>query len=521
MPKNILYIMADQMQANALPMHGGPSLVPNLERLAGEGTVFDAAYCPSPICASSRFSMMAGQLPHKVGAYDNSTEFPCSLPTFAHYLRNAGYRTCLSGKMHFVGPDQLHGFEERVTTDIYASDFTWAADWSQTDEVYSPSKMSPAGAIESGLCARSMQLDYDEEVTYAARRRLFDYARTDRDQPFMMCVSYTHPHNPFIVTQEYWDRYEGVDIPAPAVPAIPYEDLDPWAQRYFRTIRQDEYEVSQEELMRARRCYYGMISFVDDQIGMLLQTLAETGFDKDTIVIFASDHGEMLGERGSWYKFNPFEPSIRVPLIAHIPGVEQPKREMRAVSLMDLFPTFLDIASPDTPVELVEPLDGQSLMPMLLGQDTTRCDEVIVEYMAEGVYDPAVILRRNRMKYVHCGDDPGLLFDLNNDPLELTNLATSSTHSKLAQEMRDEILSGWDLPAIREDVMKVQARRRVVQKAIHVGATTAWDYTPPRDGTKEYVRPNPSIKSTTDIKRKARYPYVPAAKPQHPRDTES
>ncbi|MDA8587089.1 choline-sulfatase, partial [Rhodobacteraceae bacterium] len=410
MPKNILYIMADQMQAGALPMHGGPSIVPNMERLAADGTVFDAAYCSSPICAPSRFSMMTGKLPHKVGAYDNSTEFPSSIPTFAHYLRNAGYRTCLSGKMHFVGPDQLHGFEERVTTDIYASDFTWAADWSQTDEVYSPSSMNPAGAIESGVCARSLQLDYDEEVTHAARRRLFDYARTDRDKPFMMCVSYTHPHNPFIITQDYWDRYEDVDIPSPDVPAIPYEDLDPWAQRYFRTISQDQYQVSQEELMRARRCYYGMCSFIDDQVGIMMKTLEETGFDKDTIVIFTSDHGEMMGERGSWYKFNPYEPSVRVPLIANIPDVEQPKREARAVSLMDLFPTFLDIANPGTPQELAEPLDGQSLMPMLTGQDTTRKDEVIVEYMAEGVYDPAIILRRDGMKYIHCGDDPGLLF---------------------------------------------------------------------------------------------------------------
>ena len=301
------------------------------------------------------------------------------------------------------------------------------------------------------------------------------------------------------------------------MPAIPYEDLDPWAQRYFRTISQDQYDVSQEELLRARRCYFGMISFIDDQIGIMLDTLAQTGFAEDTIVIFTSDHGEMMGERGSWYKFNPYEPSIRVPLIANVPDMAQPKREARAVSLMDLFPTFLDIASPDIPYDLAEPLDGQSLMPMLAGKDTTRKDEAIIEYMAEGVYDPAIILRRDGMKYIHCGDDPGLLFDLEKDPLELNNLAAKPEHADLAQSFHDEIISRWDLPAIREDVMRVQARRRIVQKAIHVGTTAAWDYTPPRDGTKEYVRPNPNIKSTTDIKRKARYPYLPPATPQHPR----
>ena len=517
MGPNILYIMADQMAASALPFYGGPAIAPNLERLAATGTVFDAAYCPSPICASSRFSMMTGQLPHKVGAFDNSSDFPCSIPTFSHYLRNLGYRTCLSGKMHFVGPDQLHGFEERLTTDIYASDFTWAADWQRREENYSPSNMSPAGVIESGICKRSLQLDYDEEVTYEARRRLFDYARDTRQDPFFMCVSYTHPHNPFIVTQPYWDLYNGIKIDGPKVPYIPYEERDAWAKRYFMTIRQDEFDVSDAELEQARRAYYGMISFVDDQIGILLKTLEETGCDSDTIVVFASDHGEMLGERGMWFKFNPYEGSIRVPLLANVPGIKQPGRESRAVSLLDLFPTFLDMATNGNLPEIAGEIDGKSILPMMKGTDANRQDEVVVEYFAEGVHDPAIILRRDGMKYVHCGDDPGLLFNLIDDPLELTNLAQTADYAELAVMMKAEIMAGWDLERIAAQVLSAQAQRRVVQKAVHIGKKTPWDYTPPNDGTKDYVRPDPSQMSTTDIKRKARLPYVEAAKPVRPR----
>ncbi|MFT7058550.1 MAG: choline-sulfatase [Pseudorhodobacter sp.] len=517
MAPNILYIMADQMAASALSMYGGPAITPHLKKIAAGGTVFDAAYCPSPICAPSRFAMMTGQLPHRVGAYDNSSDFPASIPTFAHYLRNAGYRTCLSGKMHFVGPDQLHGFEERLTTDIYPADFTWAADWDRGGEAYSPSNMSPAGVIESGLCERSLQLDFDQDVTHAARRKLFDYARFDRDKPFFMCVSYTHPHNPFVITKDYWDRYEGVDLPGPKVPYIPYEDRDAWSQRYFRTIRQDEYDVSDAEIAIARRAYYGMISFIDDQIGILLQTLKDANFEEDTIVVFASDHGEMLGERGMWFKFNPYEGSIRVPIVIKMPGMDQAAREARAVSLLDLLPTFIDMASEGELPVMIEPVDGKSLLQMLKGTDHVRTDEVVVEYFAESVNAPAIILRRDGLKYVFCGDDPGLLFDLKADPLELVNLAESESHAQVAAAMRREILQRWDIAAIEKDVRRSQARRRVVQQAIDSGIKPAWDYTPPYDGTREYVRPNPSLPGTTDIKRKARYPYVQAAKPDHPR----
>ena len=426
---NFLFIMADQMAGPALPINGHPVVkTPHLESLAAGGVTFRNAYCNNPICASSRFSMMAGQLPSRIGAYDNAAEFPAAVPTFAHYLRHLGYRTCLSGKMHFVGPDQLHGFEQRVTTDIYPSDFGWTPDWTARDYPFAPSVMSMRGVVESGLCVRAMQIDYDEEVHYFATRKLHDFARERTDRPFFLAVSFTHPHNPFTITEEYWNRYRDDDIDMPSVPCIPVEERDPWSRRYYYLIRQDEHEVTDETVRRTRHAYYGMISYVDDKVGELLATLDALGIADDTVVVFTADHGDMMGERGMWYKFNPFEWSTRVPFVVRAPGNSAGRTEHANVSLLDLLPTLLDLATDGSPPELADAIDGRSLVPMLHGSDASWPDEALIEFTAEGTYAPCLILRKGRYKYIYCETDPGMLFDLEADPGETRNLCEEPAH---------------------------------------------------------------------------------------------
>ncbi len=369
MQPNILFIQADQMTPFALGHYGNLMVKsPNLDRLARTGMVFENAYCNNPICASSRFSMMSGQLPSKIGAYDNAAEFPAAIPTFAHYLRDLGYRTCLSGKMHFVGPDQLHGFEERVTTDIYPSDFGWTPDWLAEGHQLPPSGMSMRSVVEAGISNRSLQIDYDEEVCYQAEVKLWDYARVSKEQPFFLAASFTHPHNPFTTQPEYWDLYDHDAINMPSVPAIPLAERDPWSQRYYHLIRNDEHRVTDEDVRNARHAYYGMCSYVDALVGRLLRVLEDSGLAENTVVLFTADHGEMLGERGMWYKFNPYESSIRVPLIVSAPGFRKGERESSLVSLLDLLPTFLDLASEAAPPTPIDPIDGRSLLPLLRGQ---------------------------------------------------------------------------------------------------------------------------------------------------------
>jgi len=516
-PPNILLIQADQMAAQALPMYGHSVVkAPHLERLAARGTTFENAYCNNPVCAPSRFSMMSGQLASKIGAYDNAAEFPASIPTFAHYLRDLGYKTCLSGKMHFVGPDQLHGFEERLTTDIYPSDFGWTPDWTQQDPPVAPSVMSMRGVVEAGVCERSLQLDYDEEVAFASVKKIYDYARDADDRPFFLTTSFTHPHNPFTITQEYWDRYDHDEIDMPSVPFIPYGERDAWSQRYYTLIRQDEHEVTDEAIRIARHAYYGMISYVDDQVGKLIAALEATDLIDNTLIIFTADHGDMMGERGMWYKFNPFEWSVRVPLLVATPSGTQGNRVTRGVSLVDLLPTLVDLATASDPPEMIDPIDGHSLVDLLHSSEPDRPDEVMIEFMGEGVYSPCLILRQDGFKYIYCEDDPGMLFDLNKDPQELRNLCGDPDFLERETEMLAMILNRWDPTAIKQDVLQSQRRRRYLQSVLLKGDRSPWDYQPYRDASREFVR---SVKdsNTTMTKGLARFPYMEPVPPDTPR----
>ena len=174
---NLLLIMADQLAPQVLSVYGNSCVrTPHLDRLAEKGVVFENAYCNFPLCAPARFSMLSGRLPSRIGAFDNAVEFPASVPTVHHYLRRAGYRTCLAGKMHFVGPDQLHGYEERVTTDVYPADFLWTPDWRLDDETWLEWYHDMSRVLEAGPHRRSVNVAYDDEAEFEAIRWLHEYA---------------------------------------------------------------------------------------------------------------------------------------------------------------------------------------------------------------------------------------------------------------------------------------------------------------------------------------------------------
>lgn len=505
------------MAGPALPMYGHKVVkAPHLEALAETGVTFENAYCNNPICASSRFSMMAGQLSSRIGAYDNAAEFPASVPTFAHYLRALGYHTCLSGKMHFVGPDQLHGFEDRVTTDIYPSDFGWTPDWREQGHPTPPSGMSMRSVVEAGLCTRSLQLDYDDEVEYQAVQKIYDLARSNEDRPFFLGASFTHPHNPYTITREFWDLYDHDAIDMPSVPFIPVEQRDPWSQRYYHLILQDEHDVTDEMVRTARHAYYGMISDVDARVGRLLATLEACGLAENTVVIFTADHGDMMGERGMWYKFNPFEWSVRVPFILRVPGGAAGRRETKSVSLVDLLPTLLDFATDGNPPALIDATDGMSLAGMAHGPDAGRPDEAMVEFTAEGTTAPCLILRKGPFKYVYCETDPGMMFNLEDDPGERNNLCGRPAHAAVEEDMLQDILRRWAPQEMRERIIESQQRRLFLQKVLLSGKRAPWDYQPYKDQSTRYVRSGVDT-NTTATKGLARFPYVDPAPPDRPR----
>lgn len=498
---NILLIMPDQLTPFALGAYGHPTVKsPNIDKLADEGVVFDSAYCNSPLCAPSRFSMMSGRLPSAIGAYDNASYFPSNLPNIAHYLRAGGYHTCLTGKMHFVGPDQLHGFEDRRTTDIYPGDFGWVANWDAPDERIDWWYHNMDSVKQAGVAEATNQLDFDDDVGFQAVRKLRELARADGGRPFFLTVAFTHPHDPYVTRQKYWDLYDEGDIPEPTVPAIPFADMDPHSQRVARAVELDKTDISSQDILNARRAYLGNVSYIDDWVGELMQTLKTCQMDQDTIVIFAGDHGDMLGERGLWYKMTFFEGSARVPLIFHAPEQFKPGRIAAPVSLVDILPTLnaiCDCAVDDD--HLVA--DGRDLSPYLNGSDDEG--EVIGEYMGEGAAAPVVMIRRGDWKYIECDLDPPQLFNLKDDPNEMNNLAGTQENLEVELAFASEAAERWNLSDLKDKVIADQHQRRFIDSALRQGTFECWDYQPVTDASSQYMRNHLDL---NDVEGSRRFP---------------
>jgi choline-sulfatase len=482
---NILILMADQVNGTLFPDGPAPFLkTPNLEALAKQSVRFANAYTASPLCAPGRASFMSGQLPSRTGVYDNAAEFASDIPTYAHHLRRAGYYTCLSGKMHFVGPDQLHGFEERLTTDIYPADFGWTPDYTRPGERIDWWYHNLGSVTGAGVAEITNQLEYDDEVAYHATHKLYDLARGHDPRPWCLTVSFTHPHDPYVARRRFWDLYEDCRALDPTIPAIPFEEQDPHSQRLMLASNHAAYEITPEHIRRSRRGYFANLSYVDEKIGEILDVLERTRQAENTIIVFLSDHGDMLGERGLWFKMSFLEGSARVPLMIAAPGL-QPGRVDTPVSTLDVVPTLAELAGVDL-AEVLPWTDGESLVDVASGARSRA--PVPMEYAAEGSYAPMVALRDGRFKIVLCELDPPLLFDLEADPHELSNLAADPDHAERLAVMTAMAKERWNLESFDAAVRASQARRRVVYEALRDGAYYPWDYQPLQRASERYMR---------------------------------
>lgn len=476
---NILIVMADQLSGVLFP--DGPAdflHVPNLRALAARSTRYRNAYTGSPLCAPGRASFMSGQLPRRTQVYDNAAEFASDIPTYAHHLRRAGYQTCLSGKMHFVGPDQLHGFEERLTTDIYPADFGWTPDYRKPGERIDWWYHNLGSVTGAGVAEITNQYEYDDEVAYNACRKLYDLARGGDERPWCLTVSFTHPHDPFVARRKYWDLYEAAPELEPPQ-AIPYDEQDSHSKRLMDASDWRAQEITPDHIRRARQGYFANISYIDDKLGELLDVLERTR--QEAIVVFLSDHGEMLGTRGLWFKMSFFEGAARVPMMIAAPGMA-PGLVDTPVSTMDLLPTICELAGISIS-EIAPWTDGRSLV-----QGAEGRGPVALEYAAEGSIAPLVCLRDGDWKYIACDSDPELLFDLRRDPGESVNLAGHPGAVEVIERMRAMAAERWDLPAYDAEVRESQARRQIVYEALRGGAYYPWDYQPLMRASERYMR---------------------------------
>ncbi|SCM76083.1 Choline-sulfatase [uncultured Pleomorphomonas sp.] len=478
---NILVLMVDQLSGVFFP--DGPAdflRTPRLAALSRRARRFSNCYTASPLCAPSRASFMTGLLPSETGVYDNAAEFRSDMPTFAHRLRGAGYRTILSGKMHFVGPDQLHGFEERLTTDIYPADFGWTPDYEKPEERIDWWYHNLASVTAAGTAEITNQLEYDDEVAFQARARLYDLARRPDDRPWCLTVSFTHPHDPYVARKRFFDLYQDSPALDPAVPPIADEALDVHSRRIRAACDSDSYAIDQATVRRARQAYFANISYIDEQIGSLLDVLESCGLADNTAIVFTADHGDMLGERGLWFKMSFFEGSARVPLMIAAPGLDAGRIDT-PVSLVDVAPTLAALAG--APEADIGP--GRSLL-----GDGTPDDHppVLMEYAGETTVAPMVGIRKGRWKLAVSASDPPLLYDLEADPQELDNRAGDPAAAAVLAELSAEVAATWDLDRFDREVRTSQRRRQAVYAALRKGAYHAWDFQPRTEASERFMR---------------------------------
>jgi len=455
---NFLVIMSDQHSPHFMGCAGeGLVRTPHLDGLAERGVVFDANYCAAPLCVPSRMTFLTGRHCSDIGVWTNGCMLPSDIPTFAHGLGAAGYETVLGGRMHFVGPDQRHGFEKRIIGDVL-SPFP-GGPGPDLGHISMASTGQSRRAVEIAGPGRTAYQAYDVEVTDTCCRWLEE--RED-ERPFCLVVGYVLPHCPFICPKElYEEYYERIEIPR--VPEDYLDELHP-AVRLWRRMRGID-DLTEVEIRRARAAYYGLVTYMDELIGRLLKALADSRFGEETVVAYTSDHGEMAGEHGMWWKSSFYEGSARVPMIWSWPGrLREGARVGAVTSLLDVGPTLLEMAG----AELLPQVAGRSLVGFL-GEGETPAgwpDCALAEnVVTSGRERPGRMVRQGKWKLnLYHGYDQPQLFDLEGDPEEFRDRAGDPACAGIREELLARVREGWDGDAVEGTLARRDETRPLLRQ---------------------------------------------------------
>lgn len=456
---NIIILMSDEHPVFMCGCYGHRSVkTPTIDTLARNGAVFDAAYCPSPICAPSRASIMTSLHVHKHEVWDNAAPLRCDLPTFAHSFSTAGYRTIACGKMHFVGPDQLHGFDERWTQDIYPATFDWTR--SNRKQVFVNNGQNIDRVYEAGM-RYTADMDYDKEVLFRTEYGLKRIARKTKNEPFLLMVSFTGPHYPYSAPKAYWDLYCDDDVDLPVIPPD-YENREHEHVKWVRRHGKFDHLVPDNVCRDARHAILARITMIDDYFARILSLLGELNMAENTIIVFTSDHGDMMGEHGLWFKNTAYEWSSRVPFIITGPGIPA-QRVSEPVSLVDLGPTLCHLAGVDP---VYQPTDGRDLSELVLGKRSSQQGQAIMENYGEGVWRGWRMIRRGRYKMTYVPGYEPELFDLSKDPNEWNNVVNDPAYKDVRKELEELVLKDWKNHAeLDERRYQSEERRIAIRKA--------------------------------------------------------
>jgi choline-sulfatase len=455
---NILLLLSDEHAADIAGFAGYPHVnTENLDRLADRAVRFDAAISPCPVCTPARMCMLTGKDVHHCAAWNNHyILFPEQL-TWPEHFANHGYTTCLVGKMHFGGHDQMQGFQYRPYGDLKHGLGHQPEPLSLFPGYANPQSAAPTEIPESLLS--------DGVIARESLAFLLEHQASQADKPWFLCAGFTRPHAPYTAPGRYFNRYRD-KTPHPPAPASIAGDLEPFAREYYDTFGYGE--LSEEQTRRGVEGYHAAVDFMDDCVGELLDGLDKAGLLENTIIIYSSDHGEMMGRHGLWAKAVYYEEALRVPLLVTGPGIGQGQTD-KVISLIDLFPTMCSLAGLPIP----EGLDGVDFSDVLAdptgpAEPRSHATSCYYKYavrvkhiMAPDLGAPNKAMRLSRQrdwKYVEIEGGRPLLFNLADDPHELHNLADDPACAERCEQMRREALGGMSWEEIHRQLIADQQR---------------------------------------------------------------
>lgn len=456
---NIVFILSDQHNASVMGHCGDPYIqTPNLDKLAQRGVNFQRCYCASPLCVPSRMSLLTGMLPQANSVYNNNQTLRSDLATFAHSANVAGYETLLCGRMHFYGHDQYHGFERRLVGDNTPLHHGYDIIKENFGSLWTSVLQKRDGLTNSGY-GDSAVYQFDHDVTQGAISYL--EGRTD-ERPLLMTIGLFAPHPPFVGHKDRYEHYKAI-LPDAHCGEDFHKTMHPGLKQWLS--QRGVYDTTPEEWRTMRAAYYAMVEALDANIGKIYDTIERTlGLD-NTIVVYASDHGEGMGINGIPWKGTFYDASTRVPLIVSWPKHFQQNTQVTDLtSLLDLSATFVDITGgPSLPqgqgISLVDTLHGNA-------PDTTQriIHSQVGTYPGKADQPSAMVVQGNYKLISYHGFDHVQLFDVSNDPYEETDLSLLPAYATIKQTLLSALAEQWDGQKALDFCNQTQAHFSILQQ---------------------------------------------------------
>ena len=460
-PQNLLILFSDEHNPKVLGAANHPFIsTPNLDALAARGTRFTQGSTPCPICVPARAALATGRYNHEIGFWDNGDAYEGSVPSWHHLLRERGHRVVSIGKLHFRGrPGDDHGFSEEIIPMHIVDGLGDLISLKRGPDM--PVRGGAKKLIGQAGPGESDYTRYDRNIAAQAQIWLREEAPKYRDKPWVLFVSMVAPHFPLTAPPEHYYRYAKMGVPMPKQYAQHERPQHPYLQDYADTMTYDQGMKSEADVRRALSGYFGLVSFMDEQVGKVMAALQDAGLADTTRVLYTSDHGDNNGARGLWGKSTMYEESVGVPMILAGAGVPQGQAVTTPASLVDVFATTLDAVG-SAPAES----SGTSLFGLAAAPDADRT--VFAEYHAAASREGIFMVQDARYKYVHCVSYPAQLFDRHSDPEELRDISSDAAYAPVKKRMEHALRARLDPVALDARVKRRQAEV--------LAAAGGWDF---------------------------------------------